>query len=269
MITTTSPATGIDVITARADIAGLGTLPINAFLLHGAEPVLVDTGRVSDHDEFLATLGSLIDPGDLRWVWLTHPDPDHVGALRTLLATVPQLRVVTTFLAVGYLGLSDPLPMDRVHLCNPGQQLRLADRTLTAVTPPTFDHPATTGFYDDRTGTFCSADSFGALLADSTQLPERADDLDNDELRAGQLLWSTIDAPWLHGTDPAWLARRLDHVRRMAPTRILSGHLPPAGAAMTERLLANLEMAPTATPFVGPDQTALDAMLAGLAPTPA
>ena len=177
--------------------------------------------------------------------------------------------MVTTFLAVGYLGLSDPLPMDRVHLCNPGQQLRLADRTLTAVTPPTFDHPATTGFYDDRTGVFFSADSFGALLADSTELPERADDLADDELRAGQLLCSTIDAPWLHGTDPAWLARRLDHVRRMAPTRILSGHLPPASGEMIERLLANVEMAPTAKPFVGPDQTVLDAMLAGLAPAPA
>jgi glyoxylase-like metal-dependent hydrolase (beta-lactamase superfamily II) len=269
MITTTSPAPGIDVITARADIAGLGTLPINAFLLHGAEPVLVDAGPVNNHDEFLTALGSLIDPGDIRWLWLTHPDPDHIGALRTLLATVPELTVVTTFLAVGYLGLSDPLPMDRIHLCNPGQQLRLTDRTLTATSPPTFDNPATTGLYDDSTGSLCSADSFGALLADPTELPERADDLAADDLRAGQVLWSTIDAPWLHGADPAWLADRLDQVRRMAPARILSGHLPPADGAMTERLLANLQAVRTAEPFVGPDQSALEVMLAGLAPAPA
>ena len=92
--------------------------------------------------------------------------------------------MITTFLGVGIMGLSStPLPMDRVHLVNPGQTITVGDRTLTAVKPPAFDNPITTGFYDDRTGALFSADCFGALLA---AVPERAGDLTDDELAPGR-----------------------------------------------------------------------------------
>ena len=72
--------------------------------------------------------------------------------------------------------------MDRVHLVNPGQSITLSDRTLTAFTPPVFDNPVTTGFYDDKSDALISADCFGALLAD---VPQKAEDLSEEELRAG------------------------------------------------------------------------------------
>jgi hypothetical protein len=50
---------------------------------------------------------------------------------------------------VGIMSLS--VPLDRVHLVNPGQQLTVGDRTLTAVKPPVFDNPATTGFPSSAT----------------------------------------------------------------------------------------------------------------------
>ena len=46
MITTYQAAPGIDVLTTNFPVPGLGLVPINAFVLHGAEPVLVDTGTV-------------------------------------------------------------------------------------------------------------------------------------------------------------------------------------------------------------------------------
>jgi len=48
----------------------------------------------------------------------------------------------------------------------------------------------------------------------------------------------------------------------MDPTMILSSHLPAASGAMLERLLGSLEAVPSAQPFVGPDQAALEQMLA-------
>ena len=39
---------------------------------------------------------------------------------------------------------------------NPGETITLADRTLTAVSPPAFDNPITVGFHDDRTDTLFS-----------------------------------------------------------------------------------------------------------------
>ena len=42
---------GVDVITTTAAIPGLGSIAINAFVLHGAEPLLVDTGTVAGSAE--------------------------------------------------------------------------------------------------------------------------------------------------------------------------------------------------------------------------
>src|SRR4029078_11127900 len=93
LMTTCFTATpGVDVITTTAEIPPLGSLAINAFVLHGTEPVLVDTGTVASSAEFMSALTSVIDPGALRWIWLTHTDFDHIGSLATLLDANPYLR---------------------------------------------------------------------------------------------------------------------------------------------------------------------------------
>ena len=47
--------------------------------------------------------------------------------------------------------------------------ITVGDRTLSAVKPPAFDNPSTTGFYDDKSGVFFSSDCFGALLSEVPQ----------------------------------------------------------------------------------------------------
>lgn len=76
---------------------------------------------------------------------MTHPDRDHTGGVYDLLEAAPNATVVTTFIGVGILGTERPLPLDRVHLLNPGQTLDVGDRTLTGFRPPLFDNPATVG----------------------------------------------------------------------------------------------------------------------------
>jgi hypothetical protein len=267
MIDCITATPGIDVITTTADIPSLGSLAINAFVLHGAEPVLVDTGTVADGPDFMTALASVIDPSQLRWIWLTHTDFDHIGSLATLLDANPNLRVITSFLGVGIMGLSTtPLPMDRVHLVNPGQSVMVGDRRLTAVKPPVYDNPITTGFVDDRTGILFSSDCFGALLP---AVPDNAGDLDVDELRSGQIRWATIDSAWVHDVDRDVFGRALAKLRAIEPTMVCSSHLPPAPGAMLDSFVDSLALTPDAERFVGPDQAALEMMLAGMAGSPA
>ncbi len=251
-------ASDIEVITSNFPIPGFGLVPINAFVIKGSEPILVDTGAIVESQQFMSTLRSVIDPADLRWIWLTHTDSDHIGSLHQLLEENPKLRVITTFLGVGIMSLSAPLPMDRVNFVNPGDKITVGDRTLTGVRPPAFDSPSTTGFYDDKSGAFFSSDCFGALLEAP---PQNAADLSEKDLREGQVFWATVDSPWLHKADEGTLAKELNGIRAMEPSMILSSHLPAAGGDMTDRLLASLAAAPGAQPFVGPDQAALEAML--------
>src|SRR5919112_1346055 len=91
------------VLADSIDIPGLGYLPVNAFLLQAAQPVLVDTGLPTSREEFLTHLWSLCEPTDLRWIWLTHPDRDHTGSLPQILHAAPQARLVTTFVGLGIL----------------------------------------------------------------------------------------------------------------------------------------------------------------------
>jgi len=70
-----------------------------------------------------------------------------------------------------------------------------------------------------------------------------------------------LDSPWLHKADEGALAKELKAIRSMEPKMILSSHLPAAAGDMTDRLLASLADAPSAQPFVGPDQAALEQML--------
>lgn len=257
-----SAAPGIDVITTTADIPALGSLAINAFVLHGSEPLLVDTGTVAGSADFMTALESVINPAALRWIWLTHTDFDHIGALPTLLAANPHIRVLTSFLGVGIMGLtSTPLPMDRVHLINPGQTVSIGGHQLTAFKPPLFDNPITTGFLDDRTGALFTSDCFGALLP---AVPENAADLDLDQLRSGQTRWATIDSPWVHDIDRAVLAAKLADVRAIEPSLVCSSHLPPAPGSMLGVLVDALAATPDAPRFEGPDQAALEIMLHGM-----
>jgi flavorubredoxin len=264
---TYNAAPDVDVVSSTAEIPGFGKLAINAFVIHAEQPVLVDTGAVRESDDFMAALRTVIDPAALRWIWLTHTDFDHIGSLQRLLAENERLRVITTFLGVGILGLTgEPLPMDRVYLANPGQSVDVGDRRLTAVRPPAFDNPITVGLRDERSGILFSSDCFGALLDD---VPERAEDLSDEALRRGQVFWATVDSSWLHKVDRAAFASDLDRIRALEPTMVLSSHLPAACGSSTDRLLGALAEVPDAPAFVGPDQAALEQMLVAMAGAPA
>jgi hypothetical protein len=256
----------IDVLSDQLEVPGIGFMPVNAFVLHAAEPVVVDTGLSLPGRGFMDALGSVIDPQDVEWIWLTHPDRDHTGSLFDLLEAAPRARLITTFLGAGIMSTERPLPMDRVYLLNPGQSLDVGDRRLTAFRPPLFDNPSTVGFYDDHTGACFSSDCFGAPMP-TAELATCGDvgHISSDDLRAGQLLWATVDSPWVHTVDEARFLDSLATLRAVDPSLILSTHLPPAAERAPE-FLDMLAAAPGADPFVGPDQAALEQMLASFEP---
>ena len=263
---TTSLPGGVTAIQDAIEVPGLGVLPCNAFLFRGKQPLLVDSGLPMSRDTFIATVGELIDPPDLKWIWLSHPDRDHTGSLYELLELAPYARVITTFVGMGISSIDRPLPVDRVYLLNPGQQLDIGDRTITCFRPPLFDSPATTGFIDDLTGTVFTSDCFGAPLS-SFELAgaEDVSEVSAADLEQGQRLWATVDAPWVSTADKAVFAAGLEPLRALAPEVLLSSHLPPATGRAHE-FLDRLAALPGTAPFVGPDQAALEAMLAGLEP---
>jgi glyoxylase-like metal-dependent hydrolase (beta-lactamase superfamily II) len=256
----------VSVLSDSLEVPGIGFIPVNAFVLHAQQPVVIDTGLGLQDRDFLETLAQAIDPADVRWIWLTHPDRDHTGGIQALLDVAPDAKVVTTFVAVGIMSCERPLPLDRIHLLNPGQSLDVGDRTLTAFRPPLFDNPATVGFFDDLTGVCFSSDCFGAPMP-TAEIAESTDAraLPAEGLRAAQLLWASVDSPWVENVDPKRFVDTFHLLQDRAPELVLSTHLPTA-SGITGEMINTLSSAAGLSPFVGPDQAALAQMLAGFEP---
>ncbi|PLX80884.1 MAG: MBL fold metallo-hydrolase [Desulfuromonas sp.] len=244
---------------AHFPVPGAGFLPVNAFVIKAQEPVLIDTGMAIDSDGFIESLEAVIDPKDLRWIWLTHDDADHTGNLQAVMNAAPNARLVAYSLAVLRMSTAWPVPMDRVRWLNPGESINAGDRNLTAIRPPLFDNPTTIGLFDDKTNAFFSADCFGAIIPRPV---EDIAELEEGEIARGMLGWASLDTPWVHMVKPVDFQQALDRIRRLDAQHLFSGHLPPA-AGMIEHFLQLLETVPATVPSVAPNQEALEQVLQG------
>src|SRR5205085_7555138 len=145
----------------------LGILYINTMVIKGAEPVLIDTGAPVFREEYLSRAFNLVDPEDVRWIFLSHDDRDHSGNLMQVLDLCPNARLVTNFTGIGRMGEEWDLPLHRVLIANNGDRFDVGDRELVAIRPPFFDSPATRGLFDTTTRVSFSADAFGAVVPES------------------------------------------------------------------------------------------------------
>jgi len=241
-------------------VPGLGALPINSFLLKGNEPMLVDTGLGALSDAVIERLFAEIDPDDLRWIWLSHTDADHIGNLDRILELAPNATVVTNFLGagkMGMLGVGDP---QRMRLLEPGDVLEIGGRRLHQVKPPYYDAPETMGFFDETDRVFFAADAFGALLPGGY---ETVDQVPDETLREGLVAWSSVDAPWLAQMDRAALGGMLKLLDRLDPAHVLSGHLPLTSSLDTLTGIVGNAYGQGRTEAVTPETTAqVEAILA-------
>jgi glyoxylase-like metal-dependent hydrolase (beta-lactamase superfamily II) len=252
----------VHVLPTHLSLPGVGVLPINAYVITSEEPVLIDGGIAIDADQFLDAVSSIIDLRTLKWVWLTHDDADHTGSIQRIMEAAPNARLVTHAFSALRMSTWWPVPMERVHAIRAGDEIHVGDRTLTAVAPPLFDNPMSTGVLDRSTGALFTVDAFGALLPEPTQ---DASDVSPEALAGGMIGWATSDSPWVHLTDEAEFGQVLERVRRIEPRRIFSSHLPAASGTALEEFLRVLQQVPRAERFVPPDSEQFAEMIKAMA----
>lgn len=238
-------------------IGPLGILPANAHFIHARDPILVDTSGVAFREQFIDDLKQVIDPADLKWIYVSHTDLDHIGNLDAVLAIAPNAKIVVPSLGAAKFSLREGFDMSRLVPMDHGQRLDLGDRELVLLKPPTYDAPETTGFFDTRTRVLFSVDSFGALLdapyEETEAIPEAT-------LRDGMTMWAGIDAPWLGMVDKTRLGQLLGDIQQLDPSTIISGHLPATSGRMIRKVLGNMLGALSNDRFAHPDRQAIESL---------
>src|SRR5688572_28908977 len=66
---------------------------LNSMVILGAEPVIVDTGTVANRRQWLEDVFALVEPDDVRWIFLSHDDVDHTGNLDEAMSACPNAKL--------------------------------------------------------------------------------------------------------------------------------------------------------------------------------
>ncbi len=232
---------------------------LNSMVIAGAEPVIVDTGNELSRPQWIEAAFSIVDPADVRWVFLSHDDHDHIGNLAPVLEMCPQATLVTTHFTVERTIRAVEMPLPRMRWINPGESFDAGDRTLVATRPPIFDGPTTRGLFDTTSGVYWAVDTFAALqtghLTDAADIPHEL--WEETLLQFGRMV-----SPWTAMLDDAKFQAAVDAVASLGATTIAGGHTPPLrGRRLTEafELVRRLPSLPPAELLAQAD---LDAMLA-------
>lgn len=198
-------------------------LAVNSFFVDAEQPLLIDTGIAALETDYLEQLRRVCPLSSLRWIFLTHMDPDHVGNLAAVLEAAPQARVITNFLGAGKLSL---LGFDSIEpeIVEAGAVVDLGDRELQVLRVPTYDAPETVGCFDSRSRALFTGDCFGALVPRPLQ---DAGDLPYEALLSGMHAWAKIDTPWLAGISAPDAMRQHADFFALRPSIVLGGHLAP------------------------------------------
>lgn len=244
--------------------AAIGPLYVylNSLVINGPEPIIVDTGTPANREQWMKDVFSIVDPGDVRWIFLSHDDIDHSGNLAEVMDACPNATLVVTWFLTERHGCSMEFPLERMRWVNDGDSWRAGNRTLTALTPPLFDSPVTRGLYDDRTGVYWGVDTF------ATPLPGPLDDIaqaDPEQWKGGLEMFNCMNSPWFKLLDPDKFERHVDRVQSLEINAVAACHTPVIRGSNIDTAFQTIRMLPRLEAPPQPGQVDLEALMHAVA----
>lgn len=236
---------------------------INSMVILGKEPIIVDTGTPANRKQWLSDVFSLVEPTDVRWIFLSHDDVDHTGNLEQVMTACPNARLVCNWAMVERHTNCFNFPIERCRWVMHDESFSIGDRTLHAVRPPVYDSPTTRGLFDPTTGVYWAVDSFATPLPD----PHMAvADLDPEFWQFGMTLFSFgAVSPWLALVDHDKYGGYVDTVQRLDITTIAGCHTPVIEGELIQRAFSVTRDFPSVEPPPLPNQSILDQIIAATA----
>ena len=240
---------------------------LNSMVIRGKEPVIVDTGTPANREQWLKDAFSLVEPEDVRWVFLSHDDVDHSGNLDEVMSACTNAQLVCNWAMVERHSNCFSFPLERCRWVMHEESFDVGDRSLHALRPPLYDSPTTRGIFDSKTGVYWSVDTFATPLPDPhAGIPE----LDPEFWNFGMTLFAYgALCPWLSLLDSEKFGRYVDGIQSLDIKTIAGCHTPVIEGPHIAQAFDHVRKLPSVEPPPLPDQSVLDQIIAATSRTPA
>jgi flavorubredoxin len=238
---------------------------LNSVVITGDEPVIIDTGTIANRGQWLDDVFGIVEPDDVRWVFLSHDDIDHTGNLAEVMTRCPNATLVGSWSIHERHSNGFQFPLDRCHWLNNGQSFDAGDRTLRAVRPPLWDSPTTRGLFDESTGVYWGVDAFASPMPGEPV--STVADLDPTFWEEGMAMFAYHAlAPYLPLLDLAKFRALCDEIQALGATTIATAHSPLITEPMVDQAFALMRRLPEMAEPPCPDHAVLEAIVTGMAP---
>ena len=185
----------------------------------GDKIVLFETAKAKFFDEYLDKLKEVIDVTKIDYLVVSHTEPDHAGSVERLLDYSPQMKILATGCAIGFL--KEIVNRDFVSIAvKDEQKMTIGNRTLRFLAVPNLHWPDTMYTFIEEEQILVTCDSFGAHYC----LPEVVStEIRNEEdyQKALKYYYDCIIGPF-----KPFMLKALDRVEDMDVTMVCTGHGP-------------------------------------------
>jgi flavorubredoxin len=247
---------------------GNGPLAVhmNSMVIRGAEPIVVDTGTPLHREQYLEDLFAIVEPEDIRWVFISHDDADHYGNLHEVMERCPNATLVASWFLCDRLGAERlDVPPFRWRWIGDGESFDAGDRTLHAIRPPLYDSPTTRGLFDASTGVYWASDCYATPVTAGTAF---VGELDPAFWADGFQMFQTWNSPWVSMLDEGKFADACARIEALQPTTIAGTHGPTIETSHVQQAFALMRDVIAKPVPPQPGQPVLDQIIAAMAAAP-
>lgn len=185
----------------------------------GDKVVLFETAKEKFFDEYLDKLKEIIDVTKIDYLIVDHTEPDHAGSIGRLLEYSPQMKIVATGCAIGFL--KEIVNHDFTSIAvKDNQTMEIGGKTLRFLVVPNLHWPDTMYTYIEEEQLLVTCDSFGSHYGFHDVLASKVTDQEG-YMRATKYYFDCIIGPF-----KPFMLKALDKVRQLDVSMICPGHGP-------------------------------------------
>lgn len=185
----------------------------------GGKTVLFETAKEKFFDEYLDKLKEIIDVTKIDYLIVDHTEPDHAGSIEKLLEYSPQMKIVATGCAIGFL--KEIVNGDFTSIAvKDNQTMEIGGKTLRFLVVPNLHWPDTMYTYIEEEQILVTCDSFGSHYGFHDVLASKVTDHEG-YMRATKYYFDCIIGPF-----KPYMLKALARVRELDVSMICPGHGP-------------------------------------------